>query len=70
MNIDLVLTLLMYVFGPVISLVITGFLFDRLVLRKVFRNKKVKETLDLFNEGTELLRKIVEEQKRKRQTSA
>lgn len=59
-------TLFAYVFGSIITLIVTGFLVDRFVIRKAMRNKEVKETLELFREARALLREIVEEQKRKR----
>jgi MFS family permease len=59
-------TLAVYVVGSIITLIVTGFLADRFVLKRIMRNKDVKETLELFKEGRELLKEIVEEQKRKR----
>jgi len=64
--IDFIGTLLVYVAGTTLSLIVTGLLFDRFVLKRVMRNKEVQETLEVLREGRQLLKEILEEQKRKR----
>jgi hypothetical protein len=50
----------------VAGLVITGFLADRLVIRKIMRNKDIQDLIQLFREGKTLLKEILENEKQKR----
>lgn len=64
MNIQEVLFIfLVYIFGTLLSLVITGFLVNRLVIRKVMQNKDIQDIIRLFREGKEYLRELLENQK-------
>lgn len=54
----------LWVFGTIAGLVITGFLADRLVIRKVIQNEDVQELITLFREGKDYLKKLLENQKR------
>jgi len=56
---------LLWVIGTVAGLVITGMLADRLVIRKIMRNKDIQDLIQLFREGKDYLRKILENQKAK-----
>ncbi len=60
-------SLTVYVVGTILSLIVTGLLFDHFVLKRIMRNPEIQETLQLIKEGRELLREILEEQKRKKQ---
>jgi uncharacterized membrane-anchored protein YhcB (DUF1043 family) len=55
---------LLWVSGTIVGLVITGLLADRLVVRKIMRNKDVQDTLQLFRDAKEYLRQILENQKK------
>ena len=57
--------LLLYIIGTVVSMVITGILADRLVIRRVMRNEEVQDFMKLFREGKEYLKEILENQKKK-----
>lgn len=57
----------LWVFGTIAGLVITGLLADRLVLRKIFRNKEVQDTINVFREGRDYLKKLLEETKKNEQ---
>jgi uncharacterized membrane protein YesL len=61
--------LLLWIIGTVTGLVITGFLADRLVVRKIMRNKDIQDLVQLFREGKTLLKEMVENEKRKRSKS-
>ena len=64
MNIlDIITIFLVYIIGALLSLVITGLLVDRLIIRKVMQNKDVQDLIKLFREGKEALKKILENQK-------
>jgi len=41
-------------------------LADRLVIRKIMRNKDVQDAIQLFREGKEYLKEILENQKKKK----
>lgn len=55
--------LLLYVIGTVVSMVITGILADRFVIRRVMRNEEVQDFMKLFREGKEYLKEILEAKK-------
>jgi hypothetical protein len=57
--------LLLWAGGTVLGLIITGLLADRLVIRKIMQNKDVKDALQLFRDGKEYLKQILENQKKK-----
>ncbi len=57
---------LLWVLGTVASLIITGLLADRVVIRKIMRNKDVQDALQLFREGKKYLKEILENQKKQR----
>ena len=58
--------LLLWIIGTVAGLVITGFLADRLVVRKIMRNKDIQDLIQLFREGKTLLKEVLENEKQKR----
>jgi len=60
---DIITIFLVYIIGALLSLVITGLLVDRLIIRKVMQNKDVQDLIKLFREGKEALKKILENQK-------
>jgi len=60
---DVILIFAVYIFGTLLSLVITGFLVNRLVIKKVMDNPEVQDLIRLFKEGKEQLKKILENQK-------
>ena len=61
--IDLLLIFIVYIFGTLLSLIITGFLANRLVVRKIIENKDVQDLISLFREGKEVLKEILENRK-------
>ena len=60
---DILLIFAVYIFGTLLSLVITGFLVNRLVIKKVMANPEVQDLIRLFKEGKEQLKMILENQK-------
>jgi hypothetical protein len=64
---EAIIMLLLWAGGTVLGLIITGLLADRLVIRKIMQNKDVKDALQLFRDGKEYLRQILENQKKKGQ---
>ena len=60
---DVLFIFIVYIFGTLLSLVITGFLVNRLIIKKVMANKEVQDLITLFKEGKEQLKKILENQK-------
>jgi|YelNatPaOPRAMG01_1025707.scaffolds.fasta_scaffold89674_3 hypothetical protein len=52
-----------YIIGTLLSLIITGFLVNKLVIKKVMANPDIQDLIKLFREGKELLKKILENQK-------
>jgi hypothetical protein len=62
---EAIIMLLLWAGGTVLGLIITGLLADRLVIRKIMQNKDVKDALQLFRDGKEYLREILENQKKK-----
>jgi uncharacterized membrane protein YesL len=63
---EAIIMLLLWASGTVLGLIITGLLADRLVIRKIMRNKDVQDALQLFRDGKEYLRQILENQKAKK----
>jgi uncharacterized membrane-anchored protein YhcB (DUF1043 family) len=62
---EAVIILLLWAGGTVLGLIITGLLADRLVIRKIMRNKDVQDALQLFRDAKDYLRQILENQKTK-----
>jgi len=60
--VDVILLLMIYIFGTLLSLVITGFLVNKLVIRKIMANPDVQDILKLIKEGKDYLKEIVENQ--------
>ena len=58
---DFLANLALWVFGPVLSVIITGLLFDRFVIRRVMKNKDIQDLIRLFREGKERLEKLIEQ---------
>jgi hypothetical protein len=52
-----------YIFGTLLSLIITGLLVNKLVIKKIMQNKDVQDLIRLFKEGKEQLKKILENQR-------
>jgi len=63
---EAIIMLLLWASGTVLGLIITGLLADRLVIRKIMQNKDVQDALQLFRDGKEYLRQILENQKAKK----
>jgi len=61
--IDVLIIFAVYIFGTLIGLFITGFLVNRLVIRKIMENSDVQDLIKLFREGKEILKEILENQK-------
>jgi len=60
---DIAFIFIVYIIGTLLSLIITGLLVNRLVIKKVMANKEVQDTINLFREGKDALKKILENQK-------
>jgi len=60
---DIILIFMIYIIGTLLSLIITGLLINRLVIRKIMMNKDMQDIIKLFREGKEMLKKIMENQK-------
>jgi nitrate reductase gamma subunit len=60
---DIAFIFIVYIIGTLLSLIITGLLVNRLVIKKVMANEDVKDLIRLFREGKEQLRQILENQK-------
>ena len=64
MNIfDIAFIFIVYIIGTLLSLIITGLLVNKLVIRKIMDNPEVKDIIKLFKEGKEQLKQILENQK-------
>ena len=59
---------LVYIVGSLLSVIVTGLLVNKFVIKKVMANKDVKDTIQLFRDGKDLLKKILENQKNERET--
>jgi len=60
---DIAFIFIVYIIGTLLSLIITGLLVNRLVIKKVMANKEVQDTIGLFREGKDHLKQILENQK-------
>lgn len=60
---DVLIILLVYIFGALISLVITGFMINKFVIKKIMENEDIKDIIKLIREGKDVLKKILENQK-------
>ena len=60
---DIITIFLIYIIGALLSLVITGLLVNKLVIKRIMENPEVKDTIRIFKEGKEALKKILENQK-------
>ena len=59
---DILFIFIVYIIGTLLSLIITGFLVNRLVIKKIMANPEVKDLIKLMKEGKEALKKILENQ--------
>jgi len=59
--------LLLWAGGTVLGLIITGLLADRLIVRRIMRNKDVQDAIQLFRDSKEYLKQILQNQKKKRE---
>lgn len=50
-----------------LGLIITGLLADRLIVRRIMRNKDVQDAIQLFRDSKEYLKQILQNQKKKRE---
>ena len=53
-----------WVLGSIISAVVVGIIIDKFIIKKIWKNEDVKDLLELFREGKDQLRKILENQKK------
>jgi len=53
-----------WVLGSIISAVVVGIIIDKFIIKKIWKNEDVKDLIELFREGKEQLRKILENQKK------
>jgi len=60
---ELLAIFFLWVAGTVVGLIITGLLADRLVVRKIMKNKDIQDVIQLFREGKDYLREVLENQK-------
>jgi len=60
---EFLIILLVYVFGTLISIVITGLMINKFVIKKILQNKDIQDLITLFREGKDALKKILENQK-------
>jgi len=61
--IDILLILLVYVIGTLVSLVITGFMVNKFVIKKIMENEDIQDIVLLIKEGKDHLKEILENQK-------
>ena len=54
-----------WVVGSIISAVVVGIMTDKFVIKKIMKNEDVKDLIELFREGKEYLRELLENQKKK-----
>lgn len=64
-TLEVVLLLLLPAASTVIGLVVTGLLADRLVVKRIMRNKDMQDLIRLFREGKQALSEILEERKKR-----
>jgi hypothetical protein len=55
--------LIVYVFGTLISIVITGLMVNKFVIKKILQNPDIQDLITLFRESKDALKKILENQK-------
>ena len=60
---DIAFIFIVYIIGTLLSLIITGLLVNKLVIKKIMRNKDVQDLIKLFREGKEYLQQILENEK-------
>jgi hypothetical protein len=60
---DVLLIFAVYLIGTLLSLIVTGLLVNKLVIKKVMQNKDVQDLLTLFRESKDTLKKILQNQK-------
>lgn len=60
---DIAFMFIVYIGGTLLSLIITGFLVNRIIIKKIMANEDVQDLIRLFREGKEQLRQILENQK-------
>ena len=60
---EFLIILLVYVFGTLISIVITGLMINKFVIKKILQNKDIQDLITLFREGKDALKQILENQK-------
>ncbi|MBA7638152.1 hypothetical protein ES703_45805 [subsurface metagenome] len=56
-----------WVLGSIISAVVVGIIIDKFIIKKIWKNEDVKDLLELFREGKDQLRKILENQKKQQE---
>jgi phosphopantetheine adenylyltransferase len=54
-----------WVVGSIISAVVVGIMTDKFVIKKIMKNEDVNDLIELFREGKEYLRELLENQKKK-----
>lgn len=59
---DVAFIFIVYIVGTLLSLIITGLLVNKLVIKKVMANPEVQDILKVMREGKEALKKILENQ--------
>lgn len=59
---DVLFMFIVYIIGTLFSLVITGFLVNKLVIKKILANPDVQDILKLIKEGKDALKGILENQ--------
>jgi len=65
MNIlEALLIFAIYIIGTLLSLIITGLLVNKLVIKKIMANRDVQDFIKLFKEGKEYLKQILEEKQK------
>jgi len=61
--IEMLQVFIVYIIGSLLSLVITGLLVNKFVIKKIMANKDVQDVIKLFRDGKELLKELLENQK-------
>ena len=59
---DILFIFIVYIIGTLLSLILTGFLVNKLVIKKILANPDVQDILKLIKEGKDYLKDIVENQ--------
>jgi len=60
---DVAFMFTVYIIGSLLSLILTGFLVNKLVIKKILANPDVQDILKLIKEGKDHLKEILENQK-------